>query len=98
RVTEEARRAIQFAREEAKRLDQPAVATAHILLGILRCDGSAAVKALNAEGITLDAARACLQTTMPGVPPDALGRLETDDALSPHARRIVDASRREARQ
>src|SRR5947209_11484851 len=45
RVTEEARRAIQFAREEAKRLDQPAVATEHILLGILRCDGSAAVKA-----------------------------------------------------
>lgn len=51
-VTSEARRAIQLAREEAKRLGQPAVGTEHILLGILRSQDSYAVKALNALGIT----------------------------------------------
>jgi transposase-like protein len=97
-VTDESRLSVQFAREEAKRLCQPAVATEHILLGILRCEQSAAVKALNAEGVTLEAARDCLQTTMPGVPPSALARLDSDDALSAHARRIVEGAKREARQ
>jgi ATP-dependent Clp protease ATP-binding subunit ClpC len=97
-VTDDARRSVQFAREEAKRLGQPAVATEHILLGILRCEDSMAVKALNAEGVTLEAARDCLQTTMPGVPPSALARLDSEDALSSHAQRIVEGSKREARQ
>jgi len=60
----EARRAIQFAREETKRLGQPAIGTEHILLGILRCQQSPAVKALNALGVTHHAAKACIQPTM----------------------------------
>ncbi|HTU88252.1 MAG TPA: Clp protease N-terminal domain-containing protein [Solirubrobacteraceae bacterium] len=96
-VSEEARQCIQFAREEAKRLAQPAVATEHILLGILRCDGSQAREALSAEGVTLDAARGCLQTTMPGLPPDEHERPAEEYAVSAHARRIVEGSRREAR-
>jgi transposase-like protein len=96
-VSAEARRAVKFAREEAERLGQPAVGTEHILLGILRCPETHAVAALSAEGITLDAARACLQTTMPGIPPSGLARLEDDhDAVSSHARRILEGSRREA--
>jgi Clp amino terminal domain, pathogenicity island component len=96
-VSEEARQCIQFAREEAKRLAQPSVATEHILLGILRCEGSRALEALNAEGVTLEAARSCLQTTMPGVPLSALEQPAEDYAVSAHARRIVEGSRREAR-
>ena len=96
-VSAEARQCIQFAREEAKRFAQPAVATEHILLGILRCRGSEAFDALDAEGITLEAARGCLQTTMPGVPPGELKRPAEQYQVSAHAHRIVEGSRREAR-
>jgi hypothetical protein len=96
--SDETRRCIHFAREEAKRLGQPAVATEHILLGILRCERSNAVAALKAEGVTLDAARGCLQTTMPGLPPSELDRPAEDYAVSSHARRILEQSRREARE
>jgi len=96
-VSAEARQCIQFAREEAKRSAQPAVATEHILLGILRCQGSAALEALDAEGITLEAARGALQATMPGLPPGELERPAEEYAVSAHARRIVEGSRREAR-
>jgi ATP-dependent Clp protease ATP-binding subunit ClpA len=95
-VSHEARRSIQFAREEAKRLGQPAVGTEHILLGILRCQDSRAVKALKAEGVTLEAARGCLQTTMPGIPRSEVERPAEEYAVSDHARRIIEGSRREA--
>jgi hypothetical protein len=96
-VSAEARQSIQFAREEAKRLAQPAVGTEHMLLGVLRCEGSKAVSALNAEGVTLEAARGCLQTTMPGVPPSAVSAAHEDRApASAHARRILEGSKREA--
>jgi ATP-dependent Clp protease ATP-binding subunit ClpA len=99
-ITSEARTAIQFARQEAAALGQPAVCTEHILLGVLRCERSHAVKALNALGVTLQAARDCLQTTMPGAPlkPDSSsGQGDAqDDGLSAHARRILEGSLREA--
>lgn len=95
-VSTEARRVIQFAREEAKRLVQPSVGTEHILLGILRCEDSQAARALTAEGVTLAAARGCLQTTMPGLPPSDSERPADDYAVSAHARRIIEGARREA--
>ena len=98
-LTPEARQSIQFGREEAGRFGQPSVGTEHILLGILRCEESVAAKALNAEGVTLKAARKCLQTTMPGLPPSAPAALDEDpEAVSAHARRILEGSRREARR
>jgi transposase-like protein len=92
-VTSEARKAIRFAREEARNLGQPAVCTEHILLGILRCEQSHAVHALNNLGVTHEAARGCLQTTMPGT---AAGDGSTEAGISPHARRILEGSLREA--
>ncbi|HEY4828885.1 MAG TPA: Clp protease N-terminal domain-containing protein [Solirubrobacteraceae bacterium] len=97
-VSGAARQCIQFAREEAKRLGQPAVATEHILLGVLRCEGSEALAALHAEGVTLEAARRCLQTTMPGLPRSEHDRPAEEFAVSAPARRIVEGSRREARE
>lgn len=94
-VTGEARRAIQFAREEAKRLRQPAVGTEHILLGILRCERSSAAKALNAVGVTLERARASLHTTLPGVSPDQLEAAGAD-GISQQSRRILERAVREA--
>ena len=95
-ISTEARRSVQFAREEAKRLGQPAVGTEHILLGILRCQDSLAAKALNAEGVTLEAARSCLQSTMPGIPLSELEQPAEEYAVSAHARRIIEGARREA--
>jgi ATP-dependent Clp protease ATP-binding subunit ClpA len=97
-VTSEARKAIQFARQEAANLGQPIVCTEHILLGILRCERSHAVKALAALGVTHQAARDCLQTTMPGVPlkPDSSEASADNDGMSSHARRILEGSLREA--
>jgi hypothetical protein len=98
-VTSEARQSIQFAREDAKALGHPAVGTEHILLGILRCQRSHAVKALNALGVTHDAAAQCLQTTIPGVPVEADPPQPSpalENGVSPHARRILEGSLREA--
>ena len=97
-VTAEARRAIQFARDEARQLGQPAVGTEHILLGILRCRGSHAVQALNALGVTHEAARLFVQPTMPGVPEDGAGDGTAADrqGVTSHARRILEGSLREA--
>jgi len=97
-VTAEARRAIQFARDEARQLGQPAVGTEHILLGILRCRGSHAVQALNALGVTHDAARLFVQPTMPGVPEHGAGDAAAADrqGVTSHARRILEGSLREA--
>lgn len=96
-VAGEARRSLRFARDEAKRLGQPVVGTEHILLGILRCPDSHAAKALGAEGITLAAARTCLQPTLAGVPPGALAAPQQDDEpVTLPARRVLEGSRREA--
>jgi ATP-dependent Clp protease ATP-binding subunit ClpA len=96
-VTAEARRSIQLARAEARKLGQQMVGTEHLLLGILRCDKSHAVDALSALGVTLERARGSLQPTIvditsepPGQPP------EGDKDITPHARRILEGSLREA--
>lgn len=98
-VTPEARLSFQFARNEAKRLGQPAIGTEHILLGILRCNRTPAAKALGALGVTYQTASSCLCTTLPGVPsdeePDLAGGTR-GDGVSEHARRILEGSLREA--
>ncbi|MGO9499916.1 MAG: Clp protease N-terminal domain-containing protein [Solirubrobacteraceae bacterium] len=96
-VTPEARQSMQFAREEAKRLGQPAVGTEHVLLGILHCRESYAVRALNALGVTLETARECLRTTMPGLTPKSSHpEPSAPVGVTPQARRIVEGSLREA--
>ena len=91
-ATTDARRSVQFAREEAARLSQPAIGTEHVLLGILRCQQSGAAKALNALGVTLESARLCLQTTLPGLPPGAT----EGETVTVQAGRILERAVREA--
>jgi transposase-like protein len=97
-VTADARRSIQLAREEARQLGQPALGTEHILLGILRCRGNHAVQALNELGITHEAARLYIQPTLAGLPtnPTATGDDGGRQGVTPHARRILEGSLREA--
>jgi ATP-dependent Clp protease ATP-binding subunit ClpA len=98
--TTEAKLSVQFAREEAKRLGQPAIGTEHLLLGIRRCTQSHAVRALGALGVTHQAVSDCLCTTMPGLPPDRQQSGPTGgtrgDGVSEQARRILEGSLREA--
>jgi transposase-like protein len=98
-VTGEARRSVQLAREEARRLGQPAVGTEHLLLGILRCRDSHAVRALAALGVTHERATVCLQptiTSQPAADSAVAGEDGAGNAVSPHAHRILEGSLREA--
>lgn len=97
-VTSEARKSVQHAREEAARVGQTSVGTEHILLGILRCRRSHAVRALEALGVTHKAAVECLRATLPGVPaPESTGSgAAAAPTVSPAARRILEGSLREA--
>ena len=94
-VTSEARRSVQLAREEAGRLGHPAVGTEHLLLGILRCQRSHAVAALQALGVTHDRALESLQPTLSGAE-EAPTVNDEGNGISPHARRILEGSLREA--
>jgi Clp amino terminal domain, pathogenicity island component len=97
RASNEARQAIHFAREEAQQLGQPAVGTEHVLLGILHCRESRAVKVLNALGVTLESARDSLRTTMPGLAPKPSGsERPSPDGFTAQVRRIIETSLREA--
>jgi hypothetical protein len=99
-VTSEARLSIQFAREEAQRFGQTSIATEHILLGILRCNRSHAVRALAALGVTHRTAAEYVQTTPMALP--SVGRHgeslddKHGDGVSDQARRILEGSLREA--
>jgi hypothetical protein len=56
--TSHALRAVQLARDEAAAMGAGAIATEHLLIGALRSGGSPTI-ALEAEGVTADAARGC---------------------------------------
>jgi hypothetical protein len=92
-VTSEARRSVQLARQEARRLGAAAVGTEHLLLGILRCERSHAVKALNALGVSHESFLECLQPTMAGTDQDSD---QVEAGVSRQARRILEGSLREA--
>jgi transposase-like protein len=95
-VTAEARRCVRYARDEAKQLGQPMIGTEHILLGILRCKQSEAVRAIGLLGITHDAARTCVQPTLPGTTPQTSAGEVERQPVTPQARRILEGSLREA--
>jgi ATP-dependent Clp protease ATP-binding subunit ClpC len=94
-VTVEARRCVQLARDEARALGQPLVGTEHLLLAILRCERSHAVRALHALGVSHDRAIASLQPTMTGRR-RAAAESPHKDGVSPQARRVLENSLREA--
>jgi Clp amino terminal domain, pathogenicity island component len=57
RYTDRARRVVVLAQEEARRLDHNYIGTEHILLGLLHEGGGVAARALESQGISLEAAR-----------------------------------------
>jgi hypothetical protein len=86
RFTEEARRVLDLAREEAERFGHRFVGPEHLVLGLLRDGGNPAAGILQARGVDLAAARATLdrlaeQGVVPGPRPsdaELLGTLGID--------------------
>ena len=97
-VTGEARRAVELGRITAKELGHSQLGTEHLLLGILRCEKSHAVLALNGLGVTYDGAIEMLRTTLPQAPaPEPHDSKDPSVApISPQAGRILEGSLREA--
>lgn len=98
-ITGEARRAVESAREEAKRLDAAGVGPEHLLLGLLRGHQGKAGRALAAVGVTLDPARAQVDA----LTGEGAGRLAAGEAATgrrppvlPEARRVFEQALREA--
>ena len=94
-VTGEARRAVQLARQEASALGHSLVGTEHLLLGVLRCESSAAARALRALGVELDAARSAAEPTLVEVEaspaePDRVHRSRR--GLTRHAHAVLERS------
>jgi hypothetical protein len=56
-LTEECKRVLNLAAEESKRLAQRYIGTEHLLLGMLRVEGSLAAKLLGKRGLKLEAIR-----------------------------------------
>ena len=95
-VTGQARRAVAFARQEARALGQSLVGTGHLLLGVLRDAEGLAARALSSLGISLPAARDALERLMTAArieaPRDEPERLP----ISRATRRALEQSLREA--
>jgi ATP-dependent Clp protease ATP-binding subunit ClpC len=92
RFSDEARRTVVLAQEEAKRLNHNYIGTEHILLGLLRDGENVAAKTLQALGITLEAVRQQVE--------EIIGRGNNDPSghipFTPRAKRVLELSLREA--
>jgi transposase-like protein len=96
-ITAEARTVVDLARAEARALGAPAVASEHLLLGILRLRDSATCSVLRSLGATLRAARDCAQPTLvDGQPPAPAPSPPGRTGISPYARTVFEHSLREA--
>ena len=62
RFTDQSRRAVVLAQEEARRLNHDHIGTEHVLAGLLREERGATARTLEASGITLDAVREQIET------------------------------------
>ncbi|WP_372494505.1 Clp protease N-terminal domain-containing protein [Actinoallomurus purpureus] len=94
RFTDTARRVVVHAQEEARALRHGHIGTEHLLLGLLRGDAGGAARALDAAGITLDAARRDVE--------ELVGRgsraPDGDMPFTPRAKKVLELSLREALQ
>ena len=93
RFTDEARRALFFARFEVSELGGPAIDAEHLLLGILRADGGPAPRLLAAAGFSYSEARAAIQAHQ-----GTRERLSTSFEIpfSDDAKRVLERAREEA--
>jgi ATP-dependent Clp protease ATP-binding subunit ClpC len=92
--TEGARKAIEYARDEAARLKHDYIGTEHLLLGVLRLGEGRAVDILNNLGIDLNELRQSVEDVVqPSGGTMAMGQLP----LTARAKKLLEVSAQEAR-
>ncbi|MDR1705605.1 MAG: AAA family ATPase, partial [Clostridiales bacterium] len=98
RFTEKAQEAIRLASEAAMRLNNNYLGTEHLLLGLLRTQGSVASKALEAQNVRdTDAERRIIEMLGDQYNPGASGDGEPK-LFTPRTKRILEASGAEAQR
>jgi hypothetical protein len=99
-VSEETRRAVQFAREEAARLGHAAVDTEHLLLGIVRTAPPPTADVLRAQGVSLERARraaARARRAGAGGGHENGARTTRSHVISPQVKRVIERALRPPR-
>jgi ATP-dependent Clp protease ATP-binding subunit ClpC len=92
RFSDQARRSVVLAQEEARRLNHNYIGTEHILLGLLHEGENVAAKALQALGITLEGARQQVEEIIGRGHEDPSGQIP----FTPRAKKVLELSLREA--
>jgi Clp amino terminal domain, pathogenicity island component len=94
RFTDQARRAVVFAREEARRLEYNYISTEHLLLGLIRETDGLPARALQSMGIALDELWSELESVTGRGRTAPIGRFP----FTVRARAVLELSLREALQ
>ena len=94
RFTDQARRAVVFAREEARRLEYNYIGTEHILLGLVHEEQGVAARALTGLDISLEAVRAEVKEIVGQGKSAPTGHIP----FTPRAKKVLELSLREAIQ
>jgi ATP-dependent Clp protease ATP-binding subunit ClpA len=94
RFTDQARRVVVLAQEEARRLNHNYIGTEHILLGLLSEGEGVAAKALESLGISLEVVRVQVQETIGQGQVTPTGHIP----FTPRAKKVLELSLREALQ
>jgi ATP-dependent Clp protease ATP-binding subunit ClpC len=92
RFTDQARRAVVLAHEEARTLDHHYIGTEHILLGLLHEGDGVAAKSLQALGISLPAVRQQVEEIIGHGKQAVSGHIP----FTPRAKKVMQLSRQEA--
>lgn len=93
--TDRARRVVELAQEEARRLDHNYVGTEHVLLGILRQPAGVGAKVLHAWSVTNDGVRREVEARIGRGDPTSV-RLPIP--FTPRAKKALDLAVREAKE
>src|SRR5674476_266924 len=94
RFTDQARRVVVLAQEEARMLNHNYIGTEHILLGLIHEGEGVAAKALESLGISLDAVREQVQEIIGQGQQAPSGHIP----FTPRAKKVLELSLREALQ
>jgi ATP-dependent Clp protease ATP-binding subunit ClpC len=94
RFTDQARRAVVFAREEARRLEYNYIGTEHLLLGLCRETDGIAAKALRSLDVSIDDVRTQVERLIGRGRSAPIGRFP----FNPRAKTVLELSMREALQ
>ena len=93
RFTDRARRAVELAQEEARRLNHNYIGTEHILLGLIREGEGVAARALESLGISLEAVRQQVEKIIGRGQQAPSGHIP----FTPRAKKVLELSLREAK-